>query len=82
MTRSRFGNINYRDVFHGFLIAFETAALAGLISLMSDGTFPNILELKTLFVISLSAGGAYVLKTVFQNSDGKLGKKEPDNTLK
>ncbi|MCA6489099.1 MAG: hypothetical protein IM569_13795 [Chitinophagaceae bacterium] len=76
MNQSKFGTLNLRDALNGFLIAFLTAALSGLIVILDGGQLPTVDQLKAHALIGLTAGLSYVLKNLFQNSNGEVFKKE------
>jgi len=76
MNQSSFGQLNMRDALHGFVIAFLTAALSGLVAGLDAGHLPTLGELKAHGLIGLTAGVSYVLKNVFSNASGQLLKKD------
>ena len=76
MNSSNFGKINWRDVLHGFIVAFTTASLTGLVQSLEAGTLPNIQAVKTHVIIGLTAGISYLLKQILQNNNGQLLKKD------
>lgn len=78
MNQSSFGQLNMRDALHGFVIAFLTAALSGLVASLDAGHLPTLAELKAHALIGLTAGVSYVLKNVFSNASGQLLKKDSE----
>jgi hypothetical protein len=76
MNQSNFGQLNMRDAIHGFIVAFLTAALSGLVTVLDAGHLPTAGELKAHALIGLTAGVSYILKNVFSNSNGQLLKKD------
>ena len=74
---SGFGSINLVDIGKGFLIAFLTVFLLGVVNILQTGVFPALAELGTLAIAGLAAGLSYVLKNFFTNSENKLAKKDP-----
>jgi len=77
MNNSKFLRINMRDLAHGFLMAFLTASLTGIIEVLNTGQLPTVSSIKAHAIIGLTAGLSYVLKAVLENSGGKFLKKEP-----
>jgi Flp pilus assembly pilin Flp len=73
---SGFLQINWLDVGKGFLIAFGTVFLLGVVNVLETGTFPTLAELGALAVAGLAAGLTYVLKNFFTNSGNKLAEKD------
>jgi N-acetylmuramic acid 6-phosphate (MurNAc-6-P) etherase len=78
MNQSPFGKLNIRDAVHGFVIAFLTATLSGVVAILDAGQMPTAGEIKTHALIGLTAGVSYVLKNVFSNSNGQILKKEAE----
>lgn len=79
MQQSKFGSLNLRDALNGFLIAFLAAALSGVIQLLDAGQLPTVEQLKAHALIGLTAGLSYLVKNLFQNSDGKVFANEKKN---
>ncbi len=85
MARSKKFSINWRDAFHGFIMAFGGAFIDGLINVISvittEGkTFDVAFVAKEATLIGLVSGLAYISKKFFQNSDSKFTP-EPKSTL-
>jgi len=78
MKNASFLKINIRDLVKGFLVAVLTVVVSGLSTALNEGHLPTETELKSLALIGLSAGGAYLLKNLFTNSEDQLLKKEPN----
>ena len=72
--QSDFLKINWRDIGHGFIVAFGTSVLTGLYDIINGGGMPTMEQLKTIGMIGLGAGISYLIKKVFTNSDNQLGK--------
>ena len=81
MQRSKKYSISYRDILHGFLTAFLSASITGLMETLSQGVLPDLEHIKTHALIGLSAGIAYLFKKFMTNSEGKILSKEPKNTI-
>lgn len=84
MKRSKKYSINWRDAFHGLIMAFGgaflDAAINGLTVMTTEKTFDIPLVAKEAAVIGSIAGLTYIGKKFFQNSDSKFTP-EPKNTL-
>jgi hypothetical protein len=75
-VKSSFGKFNWRDLLHGFVVAFLTASCTGLLETINSGHLPTIVSIKVHAQIGLTAGIGYVLKVVLENSNGQLLKKD------
>ena len=73
---SKFLNLDVKDAINGFVVAFLSASLTGLITILDSGTLPDLAELKKAGIIGLTAGLSYLLKNILTNSNGELLKKE------
>ena len=73
---SKFLQLNLKDAVNGFVVAFLTAALSGVIHSLDSGLLPTIEQLKSSGLLGLTAGISYLLKNVFTNSSGILLKGE------
>lgn len=80
MKSSKKYSINWRNILHGFLVAFGSATFMGLIDMVSSGTVPDFEHIKVHVLAGLGAGLSYLFKKFFQNSEGKFNS-EPKNTL-
>lgn len=78
MQQSKFGKINLRDAIHGFVVAFLTASLTGIMESLSTGHLPSLVNAKIHAISGLTAGLAYILKQFLQNDQGKLLVKSSD----
>jgi VIT1/CCC1 family predicted Fe2+/Mn2+ transporter len=74
--KSKFLNLDIKDAINGFVVAFLSAALTGLVATLDSGALPTVTELKSAGIIGLTAGLSYLLKNVLTNSNGELLKKE------
>lgn len=81
MKLSSFLQVNLRDVVNGFLIAFLTAFLSSLVTVLETGHLPVWDQLKTFLLLGVTAGVSYVVKNIFSNSQGELLKKDPTPTV-
>lgn len=74
--KSNFLNLNAQDVVKGFVVAFLSAALTGLVATLDSGALPSVVELKQAAIVGLTAGLSYLLKNLLTNSQDELMKKE------
>jgi VIT1/CCC1 family predicted Fe2+/Mn2+ transporter len=74
--KSKFLNLDVKDAVNGFIVAFLSAALTGIITTLDSGVLPNVAELKQAGVIGLTAGLSYLLKNLVTNSKGDILKAE------
>lgn len=74
--KSKFLNLDVKDAVNGFIVAFLSAALTGLVTTLDSGVLPNLAELKQAGVIGLTAGLSYLLKNLVTNSKGDILKGE------
>jgi hypothetical protein len=72
MSKSKLGQINLRDAFHGFVVAFLTASLTGIIESLDSGHLPSLASVKVHALGGLTAGLAYIIKQFLQNDNGQL----------
>lgn len=73
---SNFLNLNIDDLLKGFIVAFLSTALTGLIATLDSGALPTLAELKSAGVVGLTAGISYLLKNLLTNSQGVILKKD------
>lgn len=69
-------NLNSQDLLKGFIVAFLSAALTGIVSTLDSGVLPTLSELKSAGVVGLTAGLSYLLKNLLTNSQGQILKKD------
>jgi VIT1/CCC1 family predicted Fe2+/Mn2+ transporter len=74
--KSNFLNLNTQDLVKGFVVAFLSAALTGVITTLDSNTLPTLAELKQAGIVGLTAGLSYLLKNLLTNSQDELMKKE------
>ena len=75
---SQFLSLNLKDISKGSIVFVGTAILTALLTIIQQGRIPNVTEISGIVVTSISAGAAYFLKNLFTNSDGDIGKAEPE----
>ena len=74
--KSSFLKLDTQDLVKGFVVAFLSAALTGLVATLDSGALPTLAELKQAGVVGLTAGLSYLLKNLLTNSQDELLKKE------
>jgi len=73
---SNFLNLNSQDLLKGFIVAFLSAALTGIVTTLDSGVLPTLAELKSAGIVGLTAGLSYLLKNLLTNSQGQILKKD------
>jgi hypothetical protein len=73
---SNFLNLDVNDLTKGFVVAFLSAALTGLVAILETSQLPQMSDLKAAAIVGLTAGLSYLLKNVLTNSQGQLLKKD------
>ena len=74
--KSSFLKLDTQDLVKGFVVAFLSAGLTGLITTLDSGALPTLTELKQAGIVGLTAGLSYLLKNLLTNSQDELMKKE------
>ena len=62
---SQFLNLNLRDLAKGLLVAVISAVVTALYQIVSTGAFPSIQDLKSVGLVALTTGLAYLIKNFF-----------------
>lgn len=75
-VKSSFGKFNWRDLVHGFVVAFITASCTGLLETLQMNHLPTLASMKVHAIIGLTSGLSYVIKVLLENSKGQLLKKD------
>jgi len=73
---SNFLNLNVDDLVKGFIVAFLSTALTGVVATLDSGVLPTMGELKSAAIVGLTAGISYLLKNLLTNSQGVILKKD------
>jgi len=73
---SAFGKINLKDLIKGFIVAVFTAVIFGVNESLQSGVLPDLAKVKSIGIIGLSAGLAYLGKNILSNQDGEVFKKD------
>jgi len=74
--KSKFLSLDLKDALNGFLVAFLSAALTGIITTLDSGVLPSLSELKSAGIVGLTAGLSYLLKNLLTNSQGEILKSD------
>ena len=74
--KSKFLNLDLKDLLKGAIVAVVTALLTGLYELITAGGDLTWLNLKPVLLTSLAALISYLLKNMFTNSDGEILSRE------
>jgi hypothetical protein len=75
--KSKFLNLDWKDLSRGLLIAFLTAVLTGVINLLDTGAVFTWVTLKPVLIAGISAALSYLLKCLATNSQDVMFKREP-----
>lgn len=75
MKQSTFLNLDVNDLTKGFIVAFLSTALTGIVSMLDAGQLPQLADIKSAAIVGLTAGLSYLLKNVLTNSQGEILKK-------
>ena len=73
---SKLGQLDYKDLGKGLLVAAGTAFFASISVSLNAGRLPNKQELIGSGIAALAALSAYLVKNLFTNSNGEIGKQE------
>ena len=73
---SNFLNLDLQDLTKGFVVAFLSAALTGIVAILETSQLPQVSDIKAAAIVGLTAGLSYLLKNVLTNSQGQLLKKD------
>lgn len=74
--KSKLFRLDKHDLFKGVIVAFITAALTALLSVLNSGALPTLQDAKTIAITSITAALAYLVKNLITNSEDTLGGKE------
>lgn len=73
---SNFLNLDLQDLSKGFVVAFLSAALTGIVAILETSQLPTAADIKSAGIVGLTAGLSYLLKNVLTNSQGQMLKKD------
>ncbi|HUW92487.1 MAG TPA: hypothetical protein VMV74_04945 [Bacteroidales bacterium] len=76
--KSKFLSLDVKDFLRGILLAFMTATLTGIISMLDTGVVFTWLTLKPVLIAGVSGALAYLLKCLVTNSQDVMFKREPE----
>jgi hypothetical protein len=74
--KSNFLRLDTSDLVKGFVVAFLSASLTGIVNILDAGTLPLLSDLKQAGIVGLTAGLSYLLKNLLTNSQDEILKKE------
>ena len=77
MKRSNFLSLNLRDFFKGLVLAVITAVITFAYTALQEGTLFEVAALKKVGMVALAALLAYLIKNIFQNTQGEMFTNEP-----
>ena len=75
--KSKFLSLDLKDFLRGILIAFMTAVITGIISMLDIGANFSWFSLKPVLMAGVSAALSYLLKCLMTNSQDQMFKREP-----
>ena len=76
--KSKFLSLDLKDFLRGILIAFMTAVITGIISMLDTGAAFTWVTLKPVLIAGVSAALSYLLKCLITNSQDQMFKREPN----
>lgn len=74
--KSKFLSLDWKDALNGFIVAFLSATLTGIVTTLDLGVLPTLSELKSAGVVGLTAGLSYLLKNLVTNNQGDILKSD------
>lgn len=77
-TDAPLGQLGWKDLLKGFILAVITIVLTGVMTSLSTGALPDLPTIKTLALTGLAAGLSYLIKNALTNSNDKFLTKEPE----
>ena len=82
MENAKFGSLNKHDYLKGLMVTVSTSVLTGIVTVMSTGIVPTLVQLKTMAIAGVAAGISYLTKNLLTNSNNELGKTEKKTDAK
>jgi len=80
MENSPIGKLNSKDFLKSLVVVVIVAVLSFLQDLLAtQGLDINLVDLKQVFSVALTAGIGYLIKNLATNSNDEFGKSEPSN---
>jgi len=77
--KSKLGNLHFKDILKGALVAMLTIIATSLLSIIESGNLMSLMEwivIKPILIAGIGGFLAYLLKNFLTNSDDKVLKKE------
>ena len=81
MNRSKKYSINWRDAFHGIIMAFGSAFIDAIVMLATTEKKLDLALCKEAAIVGVIACAAYIGKKYFQNSDSKFTPEQKKSLL-
>ncbi len=75
--KSKYLTLNARDILIGFLLAFMTSVLTGVIEILDNGAIFTWMTIRPILIAGLSAALSYLVKCLVTNSKDEFFTKEP-----
>jgi hypothetical protein len=76
MANAPIGKLNSSDILKGCVVAALTSFLNAIVLILGTGALPTVASLRSMAIVGLSAGMAYLVKNVLTNSKDQLFKGE------
>jgi ABC-type uncharacterized transport system permease subunit len=80
MSKSKFFDLNWRDLFRGLVVTVFTGFLTAVLEILQSQKLPTSLQIKAAAISAATAGVAYLLKNLLTNSKDQFGSREPPTT--
>jgi hypothetical protein len=64
--------LNWKDVVKGFVVAFISSILTAVVATLQGGGLPSPEEFKTVLIVGLGSGVAYLIKNLFTNDKDEI----------
>lgn len=81
MKQKTLFTLKIRDYAYAFLLAFFTAVITSLSTILDSGSLPNKDQLLFALKAGMITALSYLIKNRFSNSKGQFAKKEPNNEI-
>lgn len=66
ITTSKQFSLNIQDLGKGLIVAVLSAGLTALLAVLNNGGMPTVQDLKTVGLVSVTAGISYLIKNFLQ----------------
>jgi hypothetical protein len=75
--KSKLFTLDTRDLISGFIVAFLTALISGVIEILGRDAIFTLITMKPVLIAGISAALSYLLKSLATNSRNQLFTREP-----